>query len=55
MKDVPYADETWDAFIGQMTLDEMLLMLDDSQGNSAAVIERLGIPGNESGRRRERT
>ncbi len=44
MKDVPYADETWDAFIGQMTLDEMLLMLDDSQGNSAAVIERLGIP-----------
>lgn len=44
MREVPYDDPAWDKFINQMTLDEMLLVLDDSQGNSAAVIERIGLP-----------
>ena len=44
MVDVPYDDEaTWDTFIKQFTLDEMLNVLDDAQGNPWAVSEELGI------------
>ena len=44
MMNVPYEDEeTWNLFIKQMTLDEMLNVLDDAQGNQWAVSEALGL------------
>lgn len=44
MINIPYDDEaTWDVFIKQFTLDEMLNVLDDAQGNAWAVSEELGI------------
>jgi beta-glucosidase len=44
MMDVSYDDEeTWNMFIKQMTLDEMLNVLDDAQGNSWAVSESIGL------------
>ena len=44
MMDVAYDDEeTWDLFIKQMTLDEMLNVMDDGQGNQWAVSESIGL------------
>ncbi len=44
MMNVPYEDEeTWRTFIRQMTLDEMLNVLDDAQGNKWAVSAALGL------------
>lgn len=44
MMNVPYEDEeTWTLFISQLSLDEMLNVLDDAQGNKWAVSEELGL------------
>lgn len=44
MMNVPYDDEeTWSVFVRQMTLDEMLNVMDDAQGNSWAVSETIGL------------
>lgn len=43
MRDKDYDDPAWELFIKQMTLDEMLNVVDDAQGNKWAVNEELGM------------